>query len=186
MDPVPSWSRYYSVQWWVAEARLNNASWLFHPLEEICAWALCKHLLRNHICPVSAYTRAQSSCWSCPGGHCLARSARSASQTPKHVTVLGSPPVEQCSNLPSRGIADGLGCSVIAGVGLLEKNGKVWQPPFCPRNCKVQHTGCNPGPLCVSSAVCLPPATTEIHRKKNRVWPCLITSALVCQKWGKT
>lgn len=123
------------------------------------------------------------------GGHCLARSARSASQIPKHVIVLGSPPVEPCINLPSKGIADGLGCSVIAGVDLLEKNGKVWQPPFCPLNCKVQHTRCNPGPLCVSSAAPypqLPRATTEIHRKKTRVWPCLTTSALVCQKWGKT
>lgn len=46
-----------------------------------------------------------------PWEDCLAMSARSASHTKKRVTVLGSPSLEQRSNLPSKGIADGLGCS---------------------------------------------------------------------------
>lgn len=46
-----------------------------------------------------------------PWEDCLAMSARSASHTKTSVTGLVSSPLEQYSNSPSNGIADGLGCS---------------------------------------------------------------------------
>lgn len=48
----------------------------------------------------------------------LTMSGRIALHTKKLVAVLGSPSLEQCSNLPSEGIADGLGSLTRAGVGV--------------------------------------------------------------------
>lgn len=99
-------SRYCLAWWRVAGARLNNASCLLHPLEEICVWALCKHPPRDCICHVPAYTGARSGCWSslwrltCKE-MCIARWKKS-------VPVLGGLPSEQGSDLPSGGNADGL------------------------------------------------------------------------------